>query len=89
MKEVILKSIDADVLRATIASDVVQAIKPILTEVNEPRLVDGDRMAELLSVSRPTLDRAVKQNLIPSVRIGRRRLFEPRKVIDALSESNV
>ena len=83
MADLILKDTDPNELRAAIAADVLAAIRPLLANSSAPRLVDGDRMAELAGVSRPTIDRAVRDGLIPSVRIGRRRLFEPRAVIDA------
>ena len=86
--EIILRGIDAGDFQSSVVEGVVQAVKPLLKEVNEPRLVNGDRMAELAAVSQATLDRAVKDGIIPCVRIGRCVRFEPRKVIDALSESS-
>ena len=44
-------------------------------------------MAELASVSRPTIDRGVKNGTIPSVMLGRCRRFEPRAVFDALAKA--
>ena len=87
MPDLIFRDTDPNELREAITAEVVAAIRPLLAEVNEPRLVDGDRMAELAGVSRPTIDRAVRDNAIPSVRIGRRRLFEPRAVIDAFAQA--
>ena len=83
MADLILKDTDPNELRAAIAADVLAAIRPLLANSSAPRLVDGDRMAKLAGVSRPTIDRAVRDGMIPSVRIGRRRLFEPSAVIDA------
>ena len=54
MKEIILRGYDANELVSLITTDVVEALEPMLPAINEPRLVDGDRMAELLSISRPT-----------------------------------
>lgn len=87
MADLILRDVDPEQLRAEIVSEVINALRPLLAEASEPRLVDGYRMAELASVSRPTIDRAVRDGLIPSVLMGRRRLFEPRKVIDALGQA--
>ena len=86
--EIFLRGIDAGDFQSSVVEGVVQAVKPLLREMNEPRLVDGDRMAELAAISRPTLDRAVKDGNIPCVRIGRCVRFEPRKVIDALSKAS-
>ena len=69
--------------RQQLIAELLTELKPIIAASAEPRLVDGDRMAELAGVSRPTIDRAVRDGIIPSVRIGRRRLYEPRAVIDA------
>lgn len=86
MADLFLQGIDPDELQASITAEIIEALKPLLADSNEPRLVDGDRMAELAGVSRPTIDRAVRDDIIPSVLIGRCRRFEPRKVIDALAE---
>ena len=83
MPDLLLRDTNPDDLRAAIVADVIKALSPMLAESNQPQLVDGDRMAELAGVSRPTIDRAVRDDTIPSVKIGRRRLFEPRAVIGA------
>jgi len=88
MGNILLQDFDPEEFRDSITSAVVAAIRPLLAEAQEPRLVDGDRMAELAGVSRPTVDRAVKDGLIPSVKIGRRRLYEPRAVIDSLASAS-
>ena len=85
MPDLYLQGMDPEQLRADITEMVVAAILPLLVDSQEPRLVDGDRMAELAAVSRPSIDRAVRDNVIPSVMIGRCRRYEPRKVIDALA----
>ena len=85
MPDLILRDTDPGELREAITADVVAALRPLLVESREPRLVDGDRMAELAGVSRPTIDRAVRDDIIPSVKFGRRRLFDPQAVINALA----
>ena len=87
MPDLILRDVDPETLRASIAAEVIAALRPVLAEANEPRLVDGDRIAELTGVSRPTIDRKVRDAVIPSILIGSRRLYEPRAVIDALAEA--
>jgi excisionase family DNA binding protein len=47
-------------------------------------LVNADDLAKLISISRPTVERLVRANRIPSIRIGRRRLFDPNDVVKAL-----
>ena len=84
MPDLILRDVDPEQLRADIAAEVIEALRPMLAASSQPHLVDGDRMAELAGVSRPTIDRAVRDGVIPSVLIGRCRRFEPRAVIDSL-----
>lgn len=88
MPDLLLRDTDPDDLRAAIVADVIKALTPMLADSNQPQLVDGDRMAELASISRPTIDRAVRDDIIPSVMIGRCRRYEPRAVIDALANGN-
>lgn len=89
MADLILKDTDPNELRAAIAADVLAAIRPLLANSSAPRLVDGDRMAELAGVSRPTIDRLVRDQRVPSVKIGSRRLFAPQAVIDALAAATI
>ena len=89
MNNLYLQGIDPNDLKAEITAEVVKALRPLLADSQEPRLVDGDRMAELASVSRPTIDRAVLDDIIASVMIGRCRRYEPRAVIDALAAREV
>ncbi|WP_372717245.1 helix-turn-helix domain-containing protein [Novipirellula sp.] len=70
--------------RAAIVADLVAAMRPLLAEAQEPRLVDGDRMAKLVGVSRPMIDRLRARDVIPSVMVGRCRRYRPDAVIDAL-----
>jgi len=84
MANILLQDFDPDVFRADILRDFVEAMREVLDEEAEPRLVDGDRLAQLLETSRPTIDRLVRDDLIPSIKIGRLRRFEVRKVFDAL-----
>ncbi|HBE71129.1 MAG TPA: hypothetical protein DDW52_23525 [Planctomycetaceae bacterium] len=46
---------------------------------------DRHRMAALIGVSVPTLDRMVSAAEIPSLTIGNRRLFDADAVIEALT----
>lgn len=71
-------------LQAEIVRDVIAAIGPMLVDNREPRLVDRQRMAGLLGVSVPHLDTLVRDGLIPSKMVGKRRLFLACEVIDSL-----
>ncbi|TWU38983.1 hypothetical protein Q31b_40610 [Novipirellula aureliae] len=84
MSNVTITTVLSDDDRAAIVHDVIAAFRQIMAEAQEPRLVDGDRLAELLEVSRPTVDRNRADGVIPSITIGRRRLYRPDAVIDAL-----
>lgn len=88
MADLLLRDTDPDELRAAIVADLLAELRPLLAESSDPRLVGGDRMAELAGVSRPTIDRAVRDGLVPSVMIGRRRLFDPQRVIDSLASDS-
>lgn len=48
-----------------------------------PRLVDRVRLAELLGVSVPTIERLTSAGELPIVRMGRRVLYDPAAVIEA------
>ena len=84
MADFILRDLDPEELRADIIKGTIAAVRKIVNEASQPQLVDGDRMANLLGVSRPTIDRLVRDDLIPSVMVGSRRRYEPRSVIDDL-----
>jgi excisionase family DNA binding protein len=69
-------------------ADAVVARIPKPEPIDQQLLVDGNRLADLLSVSRPTVDRLVRDGRIPSIRMGARRLYRPTAVIEALEASN-
>ncbi len=84
MSDLLLRDTDRDELVAEIVAGVVESIRPLLAESATPRLVDGEVMAGMLSVSRPTLDRMRADGSVPSVTIGRRRLYDPDAVVAAI-----
>lgn len=51
-------------------------------------LVSSDELAKLVSLSRPTIDRLVRDSRIPSITVGRRRLFDPNDVVEALKSES-
>ncbi len=84
MPDLILRDTEPDALAQAVAAIVLTQLKPLLAEAQEPRLVTRDRMAELLTISVPMLDRMRAAGSIPSVMIGARRLYAPADVIAAL-----
>lgn len=78
-----------DTLRAEVTADVVKAITSLVHAASQqPSLVDRHRQAELLGISVPKLDTLVRDGVIPSKLIGKRRLFDPTAVIAAIPEGN-
>lgn len=82
---ILIHEADLEQLRADITADVVSGLRSVLAEISEPRLVDRPRMAELLSISVPSLDILVREKRVPSVLLGARRLFRPQAVIDSIT----
>lgn len=78
-----------DTLRAEVTADVVKAITSLVHAASQqPSLVDRHRQAELLGISVPKLDTLVRDGVIPSKLIGKRRLFDPAAVIAAIPAGN-
>jgi excisionase family DNA binding protein len=71
-----------DKLADAIVGRIADQIRP--EPIDQQLLVDGNRLAELLSISRPTVDRWVRDGRIPSILVKRRRLFRPDAVVKAL-----
>lgn len=87
-RSTVIESVDLDELIAAICGSLITALQPLLSESSEPRLINGDRMADLLGVSRPTVDRMRAAGEIPSIMIGSRRLYQPEAVIAALAAAS-
>ena len=83
-KSFILEHADVDVL-ATKVADIVSNRMVSILDNRERRLVDRPAMARLANIGTATLDRLVSAKRIPSVLVGRRRLFDPDPVIAALT----
>ncbi len=78
----LLQGCDTNQFADDLTERVISRIEPLL--LRRTKLVDGDTMAELLSVSRPTLDRDVKAGRIPFGRIGARKVFDVEAVMAAV-----
>ncbi len=87
-KSLILENADIDVLATTIADIVSKRMESIL-ETHQRRLVDRPAMAQLANIGTATLDRLVAAKRVPSILVGRRRLFDPDPVIAALAAMEV
>ena len=85
MADLILRDCDPAELRDAITKAVAAELLKILADASAPRLVDRLKMAELAGIGTATLDNLVSAGKVPSVTVGRRRLFEPRQVIDAMT----
>jgi len=83
MNSIEIKTALSDADRTAIIKGVVDAIRPLLER--QPQLVDGDKIAMIIGVSRATIDRLVATGKLPSITIGRRRLYRPDECLDALS----
>lgn len=81
-----LKAADIDALADMLADVVAKRVEAVLAS-RQRRLVDRPTMAELANIGTATLDRLVAAKQIPSVLVGKRRLFDPDRVIDALASS--
>ena len=68
--------------RETIVREVLEGVRQLLED--RPALVDGDRLAKILGISRATIDRLVAAGKLPSIKAGRRRLYCPDECLDAL-----
>ena len=82
-KSLILEHVDVDVLAMRVADIVSKRMESVLGN-RERRLVDRPAMARLANIGVCTLDRLVSAKRIPSVLVGRRRLFDPDPVIAAI-----
>ncbi|WP_436716643.1 excisionase family DNA-binding protein [Roseiconus lacunae] len=52
-------------------------------------LVDAGELARAISLSRPTIDRLVSRDKIPSVKVGGRRLFSIEEVVGSLKKASL
>ncbi len=85
-KTLMLEAADVDALANALAEVIAKRVEAVLVS-RQRRLVDRPTMAELANIGTATLDRLVAARQIPSVLVGKRRLFDPDRVIDALAES--
>lgn len=88
MAELFLSECTADELATLVSARVADAVRVAMSEASHPPLVDRHQMAALLGISLPKLDRLVAADEVPSILVGTRRLFEARRVVDALADRN-
>ena len=72
-----------------IANRGAERISDVVVDSGRPEeLLDEPAMAASLGVSQQTLNRYRKQGKVPCVRLGRRVLYRPQAVLEALSETS-
>lgn len=81
---ILVQAFDTEDLIERVADRVVERLGPLFDSKVE-LLVDGNRLAQLLKLSRPTVDRLRSSGTIPSVLIGTSRRYSPADVMNALS----
>ena len=79
-----LNSVDLENLKREICSEICNRIEALLAVHGPERAVSREEMAELLGVGIATIDRLVRDAVIPSMMPCNRRLFLPSKVYAAL-----
>lgn len=88
MADLLFRDVDRDQFVDDIVNRVTVAISSKLLKPQELRLVTREEMAQLLAVSVQMLDGLVADGVVPSVRLGTRRVFRPKDVIDAVVTTN-
>lgn len=66
-----------------LAGQVAEAVADRLAR--RPLLVDRVELAPMIGLSVPTIERRTRTGEIPCVRSGRRVLYDPRAVVDAMA----
>lgn len=86
MREILLQGLSLDELTKAIASRVADALAATDQQPTNSLLTDRDQTAQLLNISLSTLDKLVKENAIPSINVGAKRLFDAAEVVEALKK---
>lgn len=84
MADLLLRGISPDELKREIVAAVLKALDDREAAEAEPLLVDRVKAAQLLGIGVSTLDQLVADEALPSVAIGRRRLFDVSDCVEAL-----
>jgi hypothetical protein len=84
-ESLILTPADVHALADLLATHVAERLGPALAS-RQRRLVDRTTMSNLVDIGTATLDRLVAAGRVPSVLVGKRRLFDPDAVISALAQ---
>lgn len=75
-------------LADTVAQRVADRLPAAHAQAVDDGLIDGPTMAQRLDISLPSLDRYRKAGAIPCVRLGRRVMYSPHDVLEALSQQS-
>lgn len=79
-----LNTVDLENLKREICAEICNRIEALLAMQGPERAVSREKMAELLGVGIATIDRLVRDGVIPSMMPCNRRLFLPSQVYAAL-----
>ena len=74
-------------LRQTIVEEVSQRIERLMSKPQVEQAASREEMAQLLGVGVATIDRLVRDDIIPSMMPCNRRLFLPSRVFAALEQT--
>ena len=84
MSELIFTGTTANQLADTIVNRLIQKLENTQPCPSNPILNDREETARLLNLSTSTLDKLVRQSLVPSIQVGTKRLFDLQDVANAL-----
>ncbi|TWU20290.1 hypothetical protein Pla52o_48090 [Novipirellula galeiformis] len=82
-------SIDTEALAEAIAEAILAKLPPRPEPpATQHLLVSSTKLATMLGISKPFIDRLRSEGKIPSIQVGTRRLYEPSEVVAALRKQN-
>ena len=88
MTQILFQGINADDLVKQIAERVTADVAKAVQRNAPPLLTDREETARLLNVSVSTLDKLVRDNIMPSTQVRKKRLFDPQEAADALKRNS-
>ena len=87
MTQILFQGINADDLVQQIAERVTADDAKAMQRNSPPLLTDREETARLLNVSVSPLDKLVRDGVVPSTSVGKKRLFDPQEAADALKRN--
>ncbi len=86
MREIFFQGLSLDELAEAIASRLADALTANEQQPAGSLLTDREQTAQLLNISLSSLDKLVKENAVPSINVGSKRLFDPTEAVEALKK---